>query len=167
VAGNNGTVIVHVEKLSVKSADVLDASTGGNGAADSGKLAKYDSGGGLATASLFVASAAESVDGSYLSSSTLTLFNAAGNISLAAPICDSGTTITLPTEDGFLALTTQADGSITTADVTGLDTALSLKLTTDPTGITGASAFTNQVYLTDANYIALATKNANTLYVTT
>lgn len=45
VAGNNGTILVHVEKMSVKSADVLDASTGGNGAADSGKLVKFGSSG--------------------------------------------------------------------------------------------------------------------------
>jgi hypothetical protein len=131
VAGNNGTVLVHVEKLSVKSVDVLDASTGGYGAADAAKLVEFDSFGGLtATGFLFVASLPESVDGAYLSSSTLTLYNGSGQISLAAPVCDSGTTITLPNEDGFLALTTQQDGSITTADVTGLDTTLSGKQAT-------------------------------------
>jgi len=45
VAGNNGTVLVHVEKMSVKSVDVLDASTGGNGVADAGKLVKFGSSG--------------------------------------------------------------------------------------------------------------------------
>jgi len=51
VAGNNGTVLVHVEKMSVKSADVTDASTGGNFASDSGKLVKFGSQGNAAFSS--------------------------------------------------------------------------------------------------------------------
>jgi len=43
VAGNNGTVLVHVEKMSIKSADVLDAVSAWSSSADAGKMLVMDS----------------------------------------------------------------------------------------------------------------------------
>jgi hypothetical protein len=97
------------------------------------------------------------------------------------------------TGSGTSALTAQSDGSIATADVTGLDTALSGKqatlisgtnikpvagqsllgsanipaLLTDPTGITGADALTNIISLTQAEYDAIGSKSSTTLYIIT
>jgi hypothetical protein len=52
-----------------------------------------------------------------------------------------------------------------TNDVTDLDAALALRPTSDITGIVGATAITNIVFITQVAYDALATKNATTLYV--
>lgn len=51
------------------------------------------------------------------------------------------------------------------ADAAAMTTALNLKLTTNPSGITGASALTNIVTMSQAAYDALVSKNATTLYV--
>lgn len=51
------------------------------------------------------------------------------------------------------------------ADVTGLQTALDGKINSNVSGISGASAITNIVSVTQAEYDALATKNPATLYI--
>lgn len=53
------------------------------------------------------------------------------------------------------------------ADVTGLEAALTIRPTSDPTGILGAASITNIVSLSQVAYNALATKSATTLYVIT
>jgi hypothetical protein len=187
VAGNNGTVLVHVEKLSVKSADVLDASTGGNGAADSGKLVKYGGSGEIQADTMTTNSIA--AQGGSISANSADTETDARSISIQPnqiflyafdsvdelratqivwpELATGDFTITTPGGSGTLALTSQTNGSITTADVTGLDTELSLKLTTDPTGITGADALTNIVSLTQAEYNDIAIKSPTTLYIIT
>ena len=52
-----------------------------------------------------------------------------------------------------------------TADVTGLAAALALRPTSDTTGIVGATAITNIVFLSQVAYDAIATKSTTTLYV--
>jgi hypothetical protein len=51
--------------------------------------------------------------------------------------------------------------------VTGLQTALDVRVSSNTTGITGADQITNIVSLTQAEYNAIATKSASTLYVIT
>lgn len=53
------------------------------------------------------------------------------------------------------------------SDVTGLQTALDLKVDSNTTGITGADAILNIVSLTTAEYTAISTPNASTLYIIT
>jgi hypothetical protein len=51
------------------------------------------------------------------------------------------------------------------SDVTNLQTSLDAKVSSVTTGIAGADQITNMVSLTQAEYTALATKNASTFYV--
>jgi hypothetical protein len=51
------------------------------------------------------------------------------------------------------------------SDVTGLQTALDNKVSSNTTGVTGADQITNMMSLTQAEYDAIGTKNASTFYV--
>lgn len=53
------------------------------------------------------------------------------------------------------------------AAVDGLETALALRPTSDPTNLLGATAITNIVALSQAAYSAIATKSPTTLYIIT
>jgi hypothetical protein len=127
VAGNNGTVLVHVEKMSVKASDIKDWNDydlSVNSVATTNYLAVNPSD----TSSDFRAFS--------VTQNQLQFFapNALGNLELTTvswPEVAAGSfDLFWPTASGTFALTTQSDGSITTADVTGLDTALSGKQAT-------------------------------------
>jgi hypothetical protein len=53
------------------------------------------------------------------------------------------------------------------SDVTNLQTSLDAKVSSNTAGITGADQITNMVSLTQAEYNAIVTKSASTLYVIT
>lgn len=69
--------------------------------------------------------------------------------------------------DAQLRDRTTHTGSQSISTVTGLQTALDGKISSNTTGITGADAITNAVSLTTAEYNAIATPNASTLYIIT
>ena len=127
VAGNNGTVLVHVEKMSVKASDIKDWN-------------EYDLlVNSVATTNYLAVNPADTSSDFRAFSATqnqLQFFapNALGDLELTTvswPETATGSfDLFWPAASGTFALTTQADGSITTADVTGLDTALSGKQAT-------------------------------------
>jgi hypothetical protein len=69
--------------------------------------------------------------------------------------------------DAQLRDRTTHTGSQSISTVTGLQTALDGKISSNIIGITGADAITNAVSLTTAEYNAIATPNASTLYIIT
>lgn len=60
-----------------------------------------------------------------------------------------------------------AAGQTKIKQVSGLLTALNLRVKSDTTGVTGADAITNMISLTQAEYDAIGTKSSTTLYVIT
>jgi hypothetical protein len=168
VAGNNGTVLVHVEKMSVKSADVLDASS--SGAAD--RLLKYDSEGGLFAQYLGTNGPIKGYDAGGVTEYPWTIE--------ADGVLSEERFYTLPNLSGTFAMVSQipdtsglqvelvSGGNIrTVAGQTLLDNGDVPALLTDPTGITGADALTNIVSLTQAEYNDIGSKSATTLYIIT
>jgi hypothetical protein len=51
------------------------------------------------------------------------------------------------------------------AELTGITPAAIGAIASDPTGVTGATAISNAMFLTQAQYNAIGTKNSSTLYV--
>lgn len=76
--------------------------------------------------------------------------NGAGTVTLFAPPAATGSTLGTVIVGSGLSV---SSGTI------------SANLTSSTTGITGANAVTNIVYLTSAAYAALGTKNSTTLYI--
>lgn len=92
VAATDGTIV---------SADISDASSGGNGASDAAKVAAYGTGGRLSCSFGFY------------------LHNSGGGSHAFYPSSNAGHfTLTPPLASGTLALTSQSDGSIDLSDVT-------------------------------------------------
>lgn len=130
---------------------ILDGSTGGNGAADAGKLAKFYSNGSL-YAYEFNTGTPLTGQGSFLGNEEIGVWSGTGYsfiISLAEE--DDSLIVLLPRKSGTVAFMDDVN----------------IKLTTDPTGITGAAALTNIVSLTQAQYDAIGSKSSTTLYIIT
>ena len=88
-----------------------------------------------------------------------------GNITNAGKIGSTSGLPIITTTAG--ALTTGTFGSSSGSFCAGNDARLSDNVRSLTTGISGASAVTNCVAISQANYDALTTKDANTLYVIT
>ena len=89
----------------------LDTSEGGNGVSDSGKVAKYDSLGGLNAQTVHALGGFSMLD--LLGSYTYTLLGTGASASRV---------IYLPDASGHVALTSNSDGSIDAADIVGIPT---------------------------------------------
>lgn len=203
VAGNNGTILVHVEKMSVKSADVLDAVSAWSGSGDTGKVVKYGADGILSPGLIDCATTgAVSITG--LSFGNTGVFGSSDNSYGVQGQSSTGTGVQCLTATGTYHALFGADsgnnrsaiervrgwlvwfystyvGRLKTEDITAnrdwtlpdatgtiaLTSDLTTKLTTDPTGITGAAALTNIISLTQAQYDAIGSKSSTTLYVIT
>jgi hypothetical protein len=90
-----------------------------------------------------------------------------GTISVAAPVTDASalTAGTLSAARLPLATASAVGGVIVGGGLSVSSGTISADLRSNPTGITGAAAISNIVYLTAAQYTALTTKNATTLYI--
>jgi hypothetical protein len=127
---------------------ILDGSEGGNGAADAGKLAKFSADGYLAAARF--SSYSGGVEGTVIEQTAIGIWSGTARTFLETDATDSRY-VTFKDEDGTVAFMDDVDK----------------KLTTDPTGITGADALTNIVSLTQAEYNDIVSKSATTLYIIT
>jgi len=142
VAGNSGTILVHVDKQSVKSADVVDATD----SSTSLTIARRDSSGICSFTSLRITS------GSF-----------AGSVGVGAPLTGNQT-YTLPDATGTLALTSDLT---TKANLAGGNTFTGAQVFNDatrPTSAgTGTPAATSLVTRTDAENILFAGRDTRYL----
>lgn len=101
IAGNNGTILVHVDKQSIKSADVVDATT--DGVTNPSKALKTTAGSALTIKTLTLGNATGE-DG------TVAIFGSLGNQAAVDNSNNSDAVVKAPLVSGTLAVTARTDG---------------------------------------------------------